>query len=161
MRYQGKFATLITVLLATACAASMPTRAHAQCDATTIAGNWGTRESVFFDAGGIHGVSETVGSFVPVAAAGRMVFTANPATPPDGTFKWHQVGNSGGFPFVFDLTGTYSVDSDCTGMIIRTDGVEVFFVVVQGATEIEFSFLTSQDPLFAGQRVGQGVMKKQ
>jgi hypothetical protein len=160
MTYQGKFATLITVLLATACAALMPTRAQAQCTATTIAGNWGTRESVLFDAKPNTSLSKSAGSLVPVAAAGRIVFTANSAT--SGTFAWHQVGNSGGAPFVFDLTGTYSVDSGtCTGTITRTDGVEIFFVVVQGATEIDFSFLTSQNPQTTGQRVGQGVMKKQ
>ena len=161
MTYQGKFATLVAVLLATACTVLMPTHANAQCDATTIAGSWGTRESVFFDSTTTPKIA-LVTAFVPVAAAGYIVFTPNSPTSPDGTFTWRQVGNSGGLPFDFPLSGTYSVDSaTCTGTIIRDDGPEIFFVIVQGATEIDFALVTSQNPKTQGQRVGQGVMKRQ
>jgi hypothetical protein len=161
MTYRRKFAALVTVLLVTGCAALIPTPAHAQCTANTIQGNWGTRESVFFDSTPAPR-NVLITSFVPVAAAGFIVFTPNSPTSPDGTFTWRQVGNSGGLPFDFPLSGTYSVDSaTCTGTIIRNDGPEIFFVVVQGATEIDFALVTSQDPKTQGQRVGQGVMKRQ
>jgi hypothetical protein len=55
------------------------------------------------------------------------------------------------------FAGTYSVNSDCTGTMLRVDGTEIFFTIVQGGEEIDFAFLTSQDT----SRVGQGVMKKQ
>ena len=161
---QGKFATLFAVLLATACAALTPTTAHAQCVATTIGSTtgtpWGTRESIFFDPMPTNR-EQSVGSLIPSGVAGRIVFTTSSSTS-DGTFAWHQEGNSGGVPFVSDLSGTYSVDSaTCTGTMTRFDGVKIFFVIVQSATEIDFSYLTSQNPRAEGQRVGQGVMKKQ
>jgi hypothetical protein len=161
MMDKEKFATLATMLLATAWAALIPSPAQAQCIASTIKGNWGTRESVFFESTPTTR-NALVTSFVPVAAAGYIVFTPNSTTSSDGTFTWRQVGNSGGLPFDFPLSGTYSVDSaTCTGTIIRDDGPEVFFVVVQGSTEIDFALVTSQDPKTQGQRVGQGVMKRQ
>jgi hypothetical protein len=55
------------------------------------------------------------------------------------------------------FTGTYSVNSDCTGTMSRIDGVEIFFTIVQGGEEIDFAFVTSQN----ASRVGEGVMKKQ
>jgi hypothetical protein len=55
------------------------------------------------------------------------------------------------------FTGTYSVNSDCTGTMSRSDGTEIFFIIVQGSEEIDFAFLTSPDV----SRVAQGVMKKQ
>ena len=165
MTYQRKFVTLFTVLLATACTALTPTPAHAQCDATTIGTTtgtpWGTRESIFFDSTPTNR-EQSAGSLIPSGVAGRIVFTANSSTSSDGTFAWHQEGNSGGVPFVSDLSGTYSVDAaTCTGTMTRIDGVKIFFVIVQSATEIDFSYLTSQNPRTEGQRVGQGVMKKQ
>jgi hypothetical protein len=161
MTHQTKFGTLVAALLTTASAVLMPALAQAQCDATTIAGNWGTREIVFFDATPRPN-SEPINSFVPTATAGRIVFTPTSPTSSDGTFTWRQVGNSGGVPLDFSLSGTYSVVSDtCTGTIIRNDGPEIFFVIVQGATEIDFALVTSQDPRAQGQRVGQGVMKRQ
>lgn len=156
-----RFAALVAVLLVTGCAALIPTPAHAQCTANTIKGNWGTRESVFFDSTPTR-TKSLVTTFVPVAAAGYIVFTPNSPTSPDGAFTWRQVGNSGGLPFDFPLSGTYSVDSaTCTGTIIRDDGPAIFFVIVQGATEIDFALVTSQNPKTQGQRVGQGVMKRQ
>jgi hypothetical protein len=55
------------------------------------------------------------------------------------------------------FTGTYSVNSDCTGTMSRSDGAEIFFTIVQGSEEIDFAFLISQDV----SRVAQGVMKKE
>ena len=54
------------------------------------------------------------------------------------------------------FAGTYSVNSDCTGTMSRSDGTEIFFTIVQGGEEIDFAFLTSPDT----SRVGQGVMEK-
>ena len=165
MTYQGKFATLFAVLLATAWAALMPNPAQA-CNATTIGSTttgtaWGTRESILFDPMPTNR-QQSGSSLIPSGVAGRIVFTANSLTSLDGTFAWHQEGNSGSAPFVSDLSGTYSVDSaTCTGTMTRIDGVEIFFVIVQNATEIDFSYVTSQNPRTEGQRVGQGVMKKQ
>jgi hypothetical protein len=164
MTYRRKFATLVTVLLATACASLMPTPAQA-CDATTIGSTtgtaWGTRESILFDPMPTNR-QQSVSSLIPSGVAGRIVFTANSATSLDGTFTWHQEGNSGGAPFTSDLSGTYSVDSaTCTGTMMRSDGVQIFFVIVQSATEIDFSYVTSQNPRTEGQRVAQGVMKRQ
>jgi hypothetical protein len=151
MTYQGKFATLFAVLLATACAALLPTRAHATCDATLIEAAYGSRDNIFF-APRQTNVSEYTASFVPGAFVGRIVFASS-----TGTFTWSQQGNSGGVPMGATFTGTYSVNSDCTGTMTRNDGVEIFFTIVQGGEEIDFAFLTSQN----GSRVAQGVMKKQ
>ena len=164
MTYQEKFATLFAVLLATACAALLPTPAQA-CNATTIGSTtgtaWGTRESILFDPMPTNR-EQSGSSLIPSGVAGRILFTANSLTSSDGTFAWHQEGNSGSAPFVSDLSGTYSVDSaTCTGTMARVDGVKIFFVIVQNATEIDFSYVTSQNPRTEGQRVGQGVMKKQ
>ena len=156
MTYQRKFATLVTVLVATACPALMPTRAHATCDATLIAAAYGSRDSIFTLPRQTN-VPGPTAPFVPGAFVGRIVFAADSPTSSTGTFTWSQQGNSGGVPMGATFAGTYSVNSDCTGTMSRSDGTEIFFTIVQGSEEIDFAFLISQDV----SRVAQGVMKKE
>jgi hypothetical protein len=63
MTYNRKLATLILLVVAM-CLTLMPTRAHAQCDATTIVGSYGYELSVFFAPS----APPRVGGFFPTSA---------------------------------------------------------------------------------------------
>jgi hypothetical protein len=70
------------------------------------------------------------------------------------------VGNVGGVPKTSTFTGSYSVNSDCTGTVnqVLSDGEtrEYEIAIVQGGAEIDFADTTSS-PL---QIVGGGVAKR-
>src|SRR5712692_2143077 len=111
MTDKRKFATFTTFLIAAACAALMPTRALAACDATTIAGNYGYRLNTFFGPIAVHHI-DPIGSFFPSDFAGEIVFDSTTTS-----ISGSRVGNSGGQPQTHTFTGTYSVNSDCTGTV--------------------------------------------
>jgi hypothetical protein len=140
--------------------ALLPSDAYGQCNAATIQGIYGFKLNVLF-APGDGTTPKPIASMVPGAEAGRIVFTPSSSASLDGTVTGSQKGNVGGVPNDGTFTGTYSVNSDCTGTITRTIStsgsvVEFFFVVVQSGAEIEFAFHTASSP-----RLGDGVMKKQ
>jgi hypothetical protein len=159
MKPNRTFATLVLSLIALVCIILLPSPAYAQgCSAATIAGSYGYRFSVLFAPPGRVTLPLKIDSFIPGAQAGRIVFTPNSSTSSDGTVTFSQKGNVGGVPSEATSTGSYSVNPDCTGTLTRdNDGTEFFFTVVQGGAEIEFAFHTSM----SGQKVGEGIMKKQ
>src|SRR5207253_10632549 len=73
MTYNHQLATLGTFLLFVVSAALMPTRALAACDATTIAGNYGYRLNGLFAPTMPAPAFFPIGSFTPIAVAGRIV----------------------------------------------------------------------------------------
>jgi len=156
MTYKRKFATLIASLSAVACAVLMPTRALAACDATTIAGNYGYRLNTFFGPIAVHHI-DPIGSFFPSDFAGEIVFDSTTAPP---SISGSRVGNSGGQPQTHTFTGTYSVNSDCTGTVhqVIDNGAirEYEIAIVQAGAEIEFADTSSPDFGI----VGEGVAKK-
>ncbi len=155
MRYKRKLATLIACLIAVGCAALMPAQARATtCDASTVAGSYGVRLNSFFAPSTPQGFLP-ISSFTPGVFAGRIVF--------DGTssVSGFLAGNSGGVPeSPTTFTGTYAVNSDCTGTLTRVlpDGKvrEYEITIVQSGADIEFAN-TSASPL---QIVGEGVAKR-
>jgi hypothetical protein len=162
MRYERKFAALITLSLAAVCAVLNPTRAQASCDATTIGGNYGFRLHELVGSGSIpppsSGVVLSLGQFSWGAFAGQMVF--EPAT---GTVTGFRTGNEGGAPLTNSFTSqsTYSVNSDCTGMLtlVLDDGSSRAYqiAIVQGGAEIELAEESGSSlPV-----VADGVAKKQ
>jgi hypothetical protein len=159
MQPKTKLATLVMSLIVVG--TLLPSHAYGQaCNATTIAGSYGLRYSYFLFSGPGR-VALPTGSSVPAGAAGRIVFTPNSPTSEEGTLTGFQNGNDGGSPLFFEFTGTYSVNSDCTGTLTRlVNGSlqisEWQLVIVQGGAEIEFSLTTAITP-----RTGEGVMKKQ
>jgi len=159
MKSNGTFASLILSLVVVVCTVLLSSHAYAQaCNATTLAGSYGYRFSALFAPPRPVNALLKMGSFIPGAQAGRIVFNPNSSTSSDGTLAAFQEGNIGGIPSGVSFTGSYSVNSDCTGTLNRNeDGTEFFFTVVQGGAEIEFAFHTSM----SGQKVGEGVMKKQ
>jgi hypothetical protein len=163
MTNNGKFATLVLSLIVAVGTVLLPSYAHGQCNAATIQGSYGFRLNVLFAPGA--GKSQLpIASFIPGAQAGRIVFTPSSSTSPDGTLTGSQQGNVGGVPNEPTFAGTYSVNSDCTGMMTQTlsnngsfvSVAEFAFAIVQSGAEIEFAFHSSSSP-----RVGEGVMKKQ
>jgi len=159
MTYKRRLATLMTALIAAAYAVLIPTRAHAQCDATSIRGNYGFKihELVVDPA---HPGHLVIGTFVPAAFVGQMVF--NPAT---GQVTGFRTGNEGGMPKMNTLNtttdpSTYSVNSDCTGMLnlVLDDGSSRAYgiVIVKGGGEIELAVQSASIAV-----VGDGVAKLQ
>jgi hypothetical protein len=148
--------TIITVF--TVCT---PLRANTQaCNAGTIQGGYGFKVDGLAAASGNGTTPLTTNVFVPFANAGRFLFTSNGSGSLDGTLTGSQAGNFGGIQNSGDFTGTYSVNSDCTGIITRTIGetVQTFqIVVVQGGATIDFAILSSSDT----PRVGSGLMARQ
>lgn len=119
------FAALI--IMATTSARTVPA-AYAQsgCSVATLNGSYG-----FTDSGlskqGIHGPTK-----FPVAAVGVGTFdgagnfSATVALSFDGSSS---LGNS--------YTGTYTVNSDCTGVLTSTNGADNFaFVIVSGGADV-------------------------
>jgi hypothetical protein len=157
MTYNRKLATLIAFLIAAAFAALMPTRAIAACDATTIAGNYGYRLNGLFAPTMPAPAFFPIGSFTPIAVVGRIVFDST-TTPPG--ISGSRVGDSSGHLTTHTFSGTYSVNSDCSGTVhqVLDDGEvrDYEIAIVQGGAEIEFAD-TSGSPLPV---VGEGVAKR-
>jgi hypothetical protein len=159
MTHNRKCATLVVSLIVVVGTVLLPSYAHGQCNAATIEGAYGYRFNVLF-APGVGKTQLNVASFIPGAEAGRILFTPSSSTSPDGAVTGSEQGNIGGIPNAATFTGTYSVNSDCTGTVTRHvpsgSVVEWAFTIVQSGAEIEFVFHNSSTP-----RVGEGVMKKQ
>ena len=156
MTYNLKLATLNVCLIVAGAAALMPARAFAACDATTIAGNYGYRLNGLFAPAKTAPAFFPIGSFTPIAVAGRIVFDST-TTPP--SISGSRTGDSSGHLTSHTFSGTYSVNADCTGTVHQVlDDAEVRdyeIAIVQGGAEIEFAD-TSGSPLPV---VGQGVAK--
>ena len=155
MTYKRKFTTLS--LIALVFAALMPARALAACDATTIAGNYGYRLNALFAPAMPAPAFFPIGSFTPGAFAGRIAF--DPTSTPPG-ISGSRVGNSGGHLSTHTFSGTYSVNSDCTGTVhqVLDDGEvrDYEIAIVRSGAEIEFAD-TSASPLPV---VGEGLAKR-
>jgi hypothetical protein len=161
MTYQRRFATLITLSIAAACAVLTPTRAQASCDATTIGGNYGFRlhELVSGPQSGPPPTFQlSIGQFAWGAFVGQMVF--GPAT---GTVTGFRTGNEEGVPLTNSFTSqsTYSVNSDCSGTLALSldDGTtrEYEIAIVHGGAEIQLAEISGSS-LFV---VADGVAKQQ
>ncbi|HKS83601.1 MAG TPA: hypothetical protein VJR23_19015 [Candidatus Acidoferrales bacterium] len=133
-------------------------RQPASCDATTIAGNFGVRfNRLLANRPGV-GVLRT---FLPADSVGTLQLDAT-TNPPSLTGQLTGItdGTSG---FNSQVTGTYSLSSNCTGSLILTDSEQLTksfeIIVVLNATEIEIEFANTSQP--ADQIVGEGVAKPQ
>jgi hypothetical protein len=108
----------------------------ASCSASILSGNsYGYATDGLVGAGGSKGFPR-VGGFVPFANAGQISFNA------DGSVSGVNNANFGGVVMPGQaVTGTYSVNSDCTGTTtMRIAGVDNswHFVILQGAGQIIF-----------------------
>lgn len=141
MAYQRKFAALLTLLMVAGCWVLMPTRAHASCDVTTIAGNYGFKLHELVRDPASTSALLPIGTSVPGNFVGRIVF--NSAT---GTVTGFRTGNEGGLPLTNTFNGdqsTYSVNGDCTGTLklaLDDGSTRVYEIaIVQGGAEIELA----------------------
>jgi hypothetical protein len=155
--YNRQIATLgAFLLLVVVFAVLMPARASAACAATTIAGNYGYRLNGLFAPAKTGPAFFPIGSFTPIAVAGRIVFDSTTPASISGT----RVGDSSGHLTSHTFSGTYSVNSDCTGTVhqVLDDGEvrDYAIAIVEGGAEIEFAD-TSGSPLPI---VGEGVAKR-
>jgi hypothetical protein len=159
MTYRRGFAAFIAVLSAALCASliSIPAQATT-CNRQTIAGNYGFK---------VHELQHpatsaqiAIGSFVPAAFTGRMMFN-----PKSGRVNGFRRGNEGGVPVTNRFNtptsqSTYSVESDCTGTLnlVLDDGSSRTYeiAIVRGGTEIEFVVTAASLAV-----VGDGVAKRQ
>jgi len=140
-------------------------RAPATCDATTIAGSYGFGFNLFFTTPPIQPkVPLHLDAFEPDALAGRIVFDPGTATTPP-SISGFRAGNTGGRPVSSTFSGTYSVNSDCTGTVnqVFVDQVRQHAIaIVRDGDEIEFTNTTvsprQPGPIF--EIVGGGVAKK-
>lgn len=99
---------------------------------------------------------QNVGSSVPIAAVGRVVFTST--SDSDGSFTGSWKGMAGGIPIRTAIEGTYHVNPDCTGTMTDSDGVISHEITIaNGGAEIDFSLILSTDE----PRTGSGFMKRQ
>jgi hypothetical protein len=91
-----------------ALATVMSSAAHASCSLANVAGSYGYTTSGF--------VATPTGAFVPVSAAGRIVFDR------DGNVSGTQTRVVAGSSLDETYSGTYSVNADCTGSftVLRT-----------------------------------------
>ena len=110
--------------------------AAASCSASILSGNsYGYATDGLVGAGGSNSFPR-VGGFVPFAHAGQISFGA------DGSISGLDNANFGGvFMPGQSVSGTYSVNSDCTGTTTMTiAGVDNswHFVILQGADQIIF-----------------------
>ena len=123
-------------------------KANTGCTASTIGATYG------FALDGLGTSSRDVahvGGFVPVAAAGTFSFNSGAGTVSRAlTFDFGGLITSG----VSD-SGTYTVNSDCTGAATFPDVSETFnLVIVSGGNEIKF-ILTAPGTVTAGSMTKQ------
>lgn len=105
----------------------MPTvRAQSGCSLSTLKGSYGILDSGF-SATGTHGSAQ-----FPVGAVGVMTFDGDGNTT--GSFASSFNGKStSDIPY----TGTYTVNSVCSGLMTSTDGADNFaFAIVSGGTDV-------------------------
>jgi hypothetical protein len=94
-------ARIMIVLFVFALGVSLATTAHAACSVASVAGSYGYTTNGF--------VATPSGAFVPVAAAGRIVFDGQ------GNVSGTQTRVLAGSPLDETYSGTYKVNGDCTG----------------------------------------------
>jgi hypothetical protein len=120
--------TLVTVFATAFVLATVPGAQAGECSNRTLAGNWGyTITGTTFNNGPVLSG--------PFAAVGRQILDLK------GNITGTQTANLNGNVFRQVLTGTYTVNSDCTGsstVFLVPPGVtsHVDFVVVNGGTEM-------------------------
>jgi hypothetical protein len=131
------------------------------CNAATIQGSYAIRTTIAFIVitGNAGKSTMPVPATAALGIAGRYVFTATSDT--EGTLTVSgQKGNFGGVPVDYPpMTGTYSVNPDCTGTITRTSAscqwTTLHIAIADGGKEIEFAIYDSSAPL-----TGNGIFKK-
>jgi hypothetical protein len=159
MTYRTGFSAFIAVLSVALCASLISIPAHATtCDGQTISGDYGFK---------VHELQHpatsaqiAIGSFVPAAFTGRMMFN-----PKSGTVTGFRRGNEGGVPVTNRFNtptsqSTYSVESDCTGTLnlVLDDGStrQYAISIVRDGAEIELALTAASLAV-----VSDGLAKKQ
>lgn len=106
------------------------TAVHGQsgCTVATVAGSYG------FTFNGSDRVSSKTQAFVPFVGAGVLTFDGSGSVAAEFAFSYN-----GSIGSTTNYTGTYTVNSNCTGSIIATPGSgnsSVYFAVVGGGAEL-------------------------
>lgn len=115
-RLQGLSLVLLVCIFAFSTAATAT--AANKCNTSTLKGSYG------------HLVNGTILGFGPFTVVGVATF--------DGDGKWSRVetSNVNGQVFPETLTGTYTVNPDCSGTAHMTNGETSAFVIVDGGRKI-------------------------
>ncbi len=118
---------ILSALLTLATAAALVPAVHAQCTNASLTGNYGLTFSGFNNDKG------KKGNEVPFAGVGLGTFDG--AGNVSASFTFSDYGVIGTSPY----TGTYTVNSDCTGTVTATPGsgnANLSFVIVSGGAEV-------------------------
>ncbi|MDX2166307.1 MAG: hypothetical protein SF182_04565 [Deltaproteobacteria bacterium] len=108
LRISARMGLLVLWLLLGGCGSSAD---GAGCTAATLKGSY------VYAYDGFQVMGETAAQRIPFAFAGRDIWHG------DGTMAGTGSGGTNGVPDgVASYTGTYSLDADCTGSLIYTDG---------------------------------------
>ena len=105
-----------------------------ECGQSTAAGVYGVRTEGFSDF--VPGPNPSnITDFVPIRSVGRVVLLRN------GSLSGAEWANVGGLVFPFTYSGTFTVDSDCTGRLTRNLSIggpaeEARFVVTSNGKRI-------------------------
>ena len=138
MKATVALATLIAVAAMVRLGATLPERTlpkvHAQdvdlegCSVATLNGRYGLTFHGFSTNSAVLPVP--IGAFVPVAGGGVATFDRN------GNLSISETVNLGGQLLPLTLSGSYTVNADCTGSITTTSGVHLKTVIVRNGREI-------------------------
>lgn len=131
------------------------------CNAATIQGAYAFRNAMSFviTTGNAGTKPMNVPTTAALAVTGRYDFT--PTSGQEGTLTVsHQSGNFGGVAIDYPpMTGTYTVNADCTGKFTRVSPAgqttTFVFAIADGGNEIEFAIYSADLPL-----TGSGYLKR-
>jgi hypothetical protein len=130
---------ILSVLLTLAAAAALVPAVHAQCTNATLTGNYAFSQTGFIS-------NAQKGNPLPAANVG--VSTFDGAGNVSATYTDMSPGKPGGYgtPIQGTGSGTYTVNSDCTGSASFTSGdaagITLNMVIISGGTEV-FSINTT------------------
>jgi hypothetical protein len=130
---------ILSVLLTLAAAAALVPAVHAQCTNATLTGKYAFSQTGFIS-------NSQKGSPLPAAVVG--VSTFDGAGNVSATYTDMSPGKPGGYgtPIQGTGSGTYTVNSDCTGSVSFTSGdaagITLNMVIISGGTEV-FSINTT------------------
>jgi hypothetical protein len=138
MKATAALATLVAVAAMISLGATLPEgtlpKVHAQevdlegCSAATLNGRYGLTFHGFSTNSAV--LPAPISAFIPVAGGGVVTFDGN------GNLSISETVSLGGQILPLTLSGSYTVNTDCTGSITTANGVHLKTVIVRNGREI-------------------------
>jgi hypothetical protein len=104
--------------------------ASAGCTNATLNGTYGVKLGGFF-AHAPHPGLPSIGAFFPAASVGAITYDGN------GNFSFSGTASVSGFVFEETHSGTYTVNSDCSGSLTNTTGQTFNIEIVDGGLQVK------------------------